>query len=229
MNLFATFGEVRVEALSDKQGSNKMEDDEDIRIADKEWEQTVEVLKLLARGVMVKSIAAQYMRAEKWVGGKKKKALKYPPAIVATLPREVQDYLIRQRPELKGELEEFRQRQSKAVAGEAVSATELAKAKHWEELATLAGQLVSLWDEYNVSHPVGGYYGYIIDDPLMIELPGGLLSSLLIHLKQEFSEFGNIESWKELLKIDTVDELIVKLALVAHRRTLKGTCPFCED
>lgn len=108
-------------------------------------------------------------------------------------------------------------------------AATLALAKHWEELATLAGKLVSLWDEYNMGHPVGGYDGYIIDDPLMIELPSGLLSSLLIHLKNEFPEFGNINNWKELLKIDTDSELIVKLALVAHRRTLKGTCSFCKD
>ena len=108
-------------------------------------------------------------------------------------------------------------------------AATLALAKHWEELAELAGELVSLREEYNVGHPVGGYDGYIIDDPLRIELPSGLLSSLLIHLKYEFPEFGDIKDWRELLKIDTVDELIVKLALVAHRRTLKGTCPFCKD
>ncbi len=101
--------------------------------------------------------------------------------------------------------------------------------KHWEELAKLAGKLVKLREGYNMGHPVGGYDGYIIDDPLMIELPSGLLSSLLIHLKHEFSEFSNINNWRELLKIDTADELIVKLALVAHRRTLRGSCPFCRD
>jgi len=105
----------------------------------------------------------------------------------------------------------------------------LAPLNHWQELATLAGELVSLWEEYNVGHPVGGYDGYIIDDPLMIELPSGLLSSLLMHLKYEFPEFGNIKDWRELLKIDTAQDLIVKLALVAHRKTLKGTCPFCKD
>ena len=55
---------------------------------------------------------------------------------------------------MKGELEEFRQRQSKAVAGDVVSATELARAKHWEELTTLAGQLVSLREEYNIGHSI---------------------------------------------------------------------------
>ena len=108
-------------------------------------------------------------------------------------------------------------------------AATLALAKHWEELTKLAGELVSLREKHNIGHPVGGYDGYIIDDPLMIELPSGLLSSLLIHLKYEFPEFGNINNWRELLKIDTADELIVKLALIAHRRTLKGTCPFCKD
>ena len=120
--------------------------------------------------------------------------------------------------------------QSKAMQAlhDKVVAT-LAPLNHWQELATLAGQLVSLREEYNVGHPVGGYDGYIIDDPLMIELPSGLLSSLLMHLKHEFPEFENINNWRELLKIDTPDELVVKLALVAHRRTLKGVCPFCQD
>ena len=204
-----------------------MEDDKAPRLADQEWQQTVKVLELLARGVMVKSIAAQFLRTEKWVRDQRGKALKYSPAIVATLPPEVQDYLIQKRPGLKAELEEFTRRQSKVEVGHGISATELARAKHWEELTLLAGKLVSLWDEYNVGHPIGGYDGNIIVDTL-IELPSGLLSSLLMHLKYEFPEFGNIRSWKELLKIDTAQHLIVKLAFVAHRKTLKGTCPFCK-
>ena len=219
-------------AFSNKERGDKAEEDITSKIADVEWQRTVEVLKLLARRVMVTSIAGQFRQSEKWVRGKREKALKYSPALVTTLPPEVQDYLIQKRPKLKAELEKFRQGQSEVsdvVSVEGISAVELAKTKHWEELATLASKLVSLWKEYNIGHPVGGYDGYIIDDPLMIELPSGLLSSLLIHLKQEFPEFENISDWRELLKIDTVDELIVKLALVAHRRTLKGTCPFCED
>lgn len=152
---------------------------------------------------------------------------------VSVFPEEIQrlrkDYLDKKAMELKIRLEESKQGQSKGVAGQGASAVELARARHWEELATLAGQLVTLREEYNIGHPVGGYDGYIIDDPLMIELPSGLLSSLSIHLKHEFPEFRNINNWKELLKIDTADELIIKLALVAHRRTLKGTCPFCTD
>ena len=207
-----------------------MENDEHTsKMADIEWQRTVEVLKLLARGVMVKSIAGQFTQSEKWVGDKRKKALKYSPALVATLPPEVQAYLIERRPKLRDELEEFKQRQAQMVVGQEVSAVELARAKHWEELAALAGQLVSLREEYDMGHPVGGYYGCIIDDPLMIELPSALLNSLLVHLKHEFPEFGGIKDSRALLKIDTPDELIVKLALVAQRRTLKGTCPFCKD
>lgn len=152
---------------------------------------------------------------------------------VSVFPEEIQhlrkDYLSQKAMELEAKLEEFRQGQAEMVVGQGVSAVELARAKHWEELTKLAGELVNLREGYNIGHPVGGYDGYIIDDPLMIELPSGLLSCLLMHLKHEFPEFGNIKSWKELLKIDTADELLFKLVLVAHRRTLKGTCPFCKD
>jgi hypothetical protein len=70
---------------------------------------------------------------------------------------------------------------------------------------------------------------YVIDTPSMSQLPSAMLGSLLIHLKNEFPEFRNINNWRELLKKDTADELMVELALVAHRRTFKGTCPFCKD
>lgn len=189
-----------------------------------DFNEVLKILRLRAEGLTWEVIAekahhakSRVIEVNRWFQG-----LSWEE--VSVFPEEIQrlrkDYLDKKAMELKIKLEESRP---------GVSATELARAKHWEELTTLAGKLVSLWEEYNEGHPVGGYDGYIIDDPLMIELPSGLLSCLLIHLKQEFPEFGNIKSWTELLKIDTARELIVKLALVAHRRTLKGTCPIFKD
>ena len=214
-----------------KEDKDDKEDKEEPGIADIQWQRTVKVLELLARHRRVKDIASQFNQHEKWVRDQRNKALGFSPSLVATLPLEVQDYLIRERERrgLKTEPEEFRRGQANFGVGQGVSAVELARAKHWEELATLAGQLVTLREEYNIGHPVGGYDGYIIDDPLIIELPSGLLNDLLIHLKHEFPEFSNISNWRELLKIDTPDELIVKLALVAYRRMFKGTCPFFKD
>jgi hypothetical protein len=97
----------------------------------------------------------------------------------------------------------------------------LALANRRKELPTLPGKLVSLWEAHNICHPTGGYDGYVIDDPLMIQVPSGQFSSLLIRLKHESLEFRDIENWRGLLKIDTAEELIVKLAPVAHRMTLK--------
>jgi len=129
----------------------------------------------------------------------------------------------------KAELEKFRRSSDQALPGNQVSAVELARFKHWDELSSLAGQLVSLREQYDTGDPPGGYDGYIIDDPLMIELPHGLIACLISHMKSEFAEYQKISRWEDLLKIDTSEEVIVKLALVAHRRKLNGTCPFCPQ
>ena len=208
--------------------SGKNENDKNrIRVADSELSRIEEALKLLARGATITNIASQVDYSEKWVRALKKKALAYPASKVMTLPPVVQVYLMEKRPGLKKELEEFRLATGQTVPSGQVSAKELATFKHWEELSSLAAQLVSLWEEYAVGHPVGGYYGYIIDDPVMIELPGGMLNCLLLHLKSEFKEYDTIGHWQDLLKIGTSEDVIMKLAFVAHRKTLKGTCPIC--
>lgn len=217
-------------AFSNKERGDKAEEDITSKIADVEWQRTVEVLKLLARGVMIKSIAGQFRQSEKWVRSKREKAFNYPPAIMVTLPLEVQDYLIREKEKrgLKTKLEEFKGVQFKAGASQGVSAIELARAKHWEELASLADEIVTLREDYNKGLSGVFWSDYVIDAPSMSKLPSAMLSSLLIHLKHEFSEFDDINDWRELLRKDTADELMVKLALVALRKTLKGTCPFCK-
>jgi hypothetical protein len=82
---------------------------------------------------IMKNITTQFNQSPKWVTDKRKKTLQYSAAIVAPLPREVQNYLIGRGPELKAELGEFRQRQSKVsevVVGREVSAIDSARAKH---------------------------------------------------------------------------------------------------
>ena len=119
------------------------EDKEESGIADIQWQRMVKVLELLARHRRVTDIASQFRQSEKWIRNQKNKALGFSPALVATLPLEVQDYLIGERRDLKAELEEFRQRQSKVsevVAGQEVSAVELARARHWDELAQVAAK-----------------------------------------------------------------------------------------
>lgn len=91
------------------------EDKEESGIADIQWQRMVKVLELLARHRRVTDIAGQFRQSEKWIRNQKNKALGFSPALVTTLPLEVQDYLIRERERrgLKTELEEFRQWQSK--------------------------------------------------------------------------------------------------------------------
>jgi len=72
----------------------------------------------------------------------------------------------------------------------------LAIFKHWEELTSLAAHIISLWEQCHEGHPVDGYHGYIIDDPMMIEQPHGLINCLISHMKAEFSEYQKISEWK---------------------------------
>ena len=209
--------------------SRKNENDKNrIRVAESELSRIEETLKLLARGATITNIAAQVRYSEKWVRDLKKKALAYPVSKVMTLPPEVQVYLMEKRTGLKEELEEFRRSTGQTPPGGQVSAIELATFKHREELISLAANLVSLREQYDEGHPIGGYYGYIIDDPLMIELSHGLINCLISHMKFEFPEYQKISEWKDLLKIDTSEDVIMKLAFVAHRKTLEGTCPICR-
>jgi len=204
-------------------------ENDEFDIADAELKIPETALILLARGAKIKNIAAQVDRSEKWVRDLKTKAIQYPAYQVSMLPLVVQGYLIQQRPELKDELDEIKPSNDRKSATITTSATELAKFKHWEDLASVASELVDLWEGYQKGHPIGGYYGYIIDDPLMIELPHGMIDCLILHLKSEFSEFENIEKSKDLLNLDTSREVIVKLALVSRRRAFKGTCPICNN
>ena len=199
----------------------------DNKAADTELLREEITLNLLARGAKIKNIAIQVNRSEKWVRDLKNKARKYPASLVSDFSPIVQSYLVAQQPSLKVELEEFRRSTGHTSLGSQLSASEIATFKHWEELSSLAGDLVSLWEKYHEGHPIGGYYGYIIDDPVMIELPGGMLNCLLLHLKSEFKEYDTIGHWQDLLKTDTSEDVIMKLALVAHRKTLKGSCPIC--
>ena len=147
---------------------------------------------------------------------------------IDTLPPPLKTYIIGFRPELKSTLDELENEADQTAQNEGL-AEAIQKSRHWEDLASLAAQIVTLREEYDTGHPIGGYYGYIVDDPLMIELPKGEIHCLLLHLKAEFPEFQDIDHWKDLLKIDTPEELIQKLALVAHRKTFKGTCPTCPN
>ena len=202
--------------------------DEQFKIAaDNELKEIGEVLRLLADGASQKSIVSQVGHGDRWVRRVREKALKYPAYKLASLPEMVQAYLIIKKPALKSKIERYKRSISHGTTETKMQAIEMAKFKHWEELTSLAANLVSLREQYDEGHPIGGYYGYIIDDPLMIELHHGLIACLISHMKSEFKEYDTIGHWQDLLKTDTSENVITKLAFVAHRKTLEGTCPIC--
>ncbi len=100
--------------------------------------------------------------------------------------------------------------------------------KHGNDLKKTANLFASFWEQYALSHPVGGYQGYIIDDSQFEQIDAQLAMSYLYHLKAEFSEFSGIKDWRDLLSIDLSTEAQSKLALMAKRGGFGGTCPICE-
>lgn len=214
--------------------SHQTEDNQnEPKLADKDWDKIIETLKLLARpGVKIKNIASQVYRSEKWVRDTRDKAFGYSPSLVVTLPPEVQAYLIQHQPRLKVELEKLRRRQTK-VSRHELSAIELAREKHWEDLTRIAGQFNNMWTRFLASGSVR--QGYIVDvdsaafEVLQLETYG-LARSLLTHLKAEFpEEFKSIDDWRKLLITPLPSGCFHKLGLVANRRTFEGTCDICQS
>lgn len=99
--------------------------------------------------------------------------------------------------------------------------------RHWEELSQVALQLSEYWDRYDSQLSTNS--GFIIDDNEFEALDAYLVNCLLSHLKAEFTEFVQVEDWRELLNLNKVNpELTRKFHFVGHRRTFQGTCSLCQ-
>jgi len=107
--------------------------------------------------------------------------------------------------------------------------------KHWNDLANIAHKLTdfrkaflkagtySNRDEYVVDIGSPEFEHFIIDN-------GYFAQHLLIHLKAEYpDEYGDISSWKELLRLALPEECLGRLLDITYRGTFESTtCDICE-
>ena len=209
---------------------------DEIRPADQEWESTVRVLKLLARNLKIKNIAAQAGYSEKWVRDLRKKALGYPPSLVSTLPLEVQAYLMERKPQLKTELDKLKQQTAEKVSASRVPGVETTKAKHWEDLSSALMKLVSnlkVCARYSLIPELASLTLLDInlsekEQEQLLDIDSFLVRCLLSHVQAELPELKNVERWEHLRLEDLTDELLHKLSLIAYQKDFKGTCDICH-
>ena len=107
-------------------------------------------------------------------------------------------------------------------------AIEQCKALHWQDLASEAGKIVSIWRNYCLGPTTIG--DYIVDEDVYFsETDGYLTQALLLHLKAEFTEFIHMEDWRDLFKKGIPKGALSSLRLVAKRRSFEGTCRICQS
>lgn len=107
-------------------------------------------------------------------------------------------------------------------------AIELAKAKHWSDLAGMARKVLAEWDP-DCCHATLASSSYIINDDDFEKFDDFLMIGLLSHLKAEFPCYSTMERWRQLFKKGVTKEFFSGLETVVHRRTFQGTCPICES
>lgn len=103
---------------------------------------------------------------------------------------------------------------------------------HWDKLADMAGAMLSYWNRYieervDYKH----YYSsrrYVASEEEMKEIDCFIASSLLDHMKAEFpDELSNVGDGTDLLRTDC--NFCYQLALLAYRKTFKGSCTICKE
>lgn len=100
--------------------------------------------------------------------------------------------------------------------------------EHWDELSKLAALLLSFWEEYFDKRVDNK--GLITIASQFKQIDDFLASFLLDHLQAEFTQdFSAITDWTDLIKIDSGQGIVSRLALVARRKTFKGTCQVCRE
>jgi len=109
-----------------------------------------------------------------------------------------------------------------------MTAIEQARSEHWRVITKQAESLRSLWWKYLDGPYIGADTGYIVDDAYFESVDRLVVSSLLSHLKSEFSEFESIADWKGLFGVNLSSTQLSKLDLISHRGTFQGTCAICE-
>jgi integrase len=107
-------------------------------------------------------------------------------------------------------------------------AVEEARAKHWNDLAVLLGEIVAWWRQYYFEKPENPSL-YIVGNFDLETVDTLLANSLLAHLKAEFEEWSWMNDWSDLVATNLRGEIVEQMRRVSYRRTFVGTCDICRD
>lgn len=207
-------------------------------IADREWGEEVKVLTYLARRRKISDIASQFGMYDKWVARIRDKARDYPASLVATLPLEVQDYLVKinakRRPGLKVELDSIREKQSTSSPSKLPSPYGDDIRIHWNELAEKADSLATSLRRISHLIPKSDEFLWEVavnwDEQDFLEfLHEPLPGYLLVHMKIDLPQLDALQRWSELRLSDIDDVLLDQLSLRAAQRKFEGKCKVCES
>ena len=204
-----------------------MMDNDDINIADKDFQRETEILKLLAKERSIKRVADQFGEDEKYITRLKSRACKYPIRVLAEMPPIVQDYIIdltrEERPKLAQELAAFK-------AG-TVGSEQIAKDQHFNELAEaslkVAEFFASFWpyderDATSIAEEAVNTGDY--EFTRFMDQETGLLFA---HMQADFPDLIFVKSFCELQVKNLNKELVEKLRLRSQKKEFIGHCEGC--
>jgi hypothetical protein len=195
-----------------------------------EWDSRITALKLLAMGHNLTEIRAQVNLTDRQIRYFKSKAMNFSPMQIASLPDDVQEYLIIEnlkagkRPTLRQEVDAIKhadQLSLRVARGHIM-------AKHWEELAELAGDLLFIFEKYFLQPHNKDRLKVFLDQ--YNELDWNLGCRLLDHMKAEFpGVFEGMTDWLDILKIDRYSRgnILLNLAIVKYKKEFIGKCQIC--
>lgn len=194
------------------------------KIADKDWEREVGILKLLAKGRKISSVAGQYRENDRWIIRLRNKAATYPASLIVLLPLEVQDYLVKinrkNRPELKSEIERIRLVKSTGEIDSEALLRKKAKVDHKNDLSEAAQNLVNHLQSYwPYTWPTDQTIAEIAVENDELDLVRLLKKPptqwLFSHMQIEFPELQSTDKWDNLKVREITERIIYSLSLRA--------------
>lgn len=195
-------------------------------VANITWQRKIEILKLLAsHQTKVAAIASQYYTNEKAIYRLRLRALSYPSNLKATLPQEVQDYLMEWGLVHHPELIEQSTTQEDTL-------NKRNSEKHVEDLAQAAREVLRRlytyipWNEDTTIEDIN----LEKDD---VEATGFFTDKIIIglfaHLQNDIQIFQKRKMWEELKVKNITAQLLDEISLKAANRDFHGRCEVCKD
>ena len=131
-------------------------------------------------------------------------------------PRQIERYIAKARDEI-----------SKARSAE------LAKEKHWDDLANELLKLISnlsILQKYKFLGDLAASEVHVnpTDEERLKTVDLSLAEDLLVHLSKQVPEVAHLDSWDKIKLTDIKEELLQKLRLIAYRRDFSSTCKILQ-